>query len=210
MLLLGAGIGLAGYGFSFLAEAMAKMGPEQAGAFVLAIGIIVGGMYLLLSVMAGPQGIALLGAIAALGTGILYLGGAIALVGFGLSMMFNSIGSAAKELVGLSTGAFTNLILGLNGLAQMGSPLSDMVDDLGKLNEAASSMDGLVISQTTGNKHTVMMASENILKGKSENSFDVNVKISMDDLNVKNLNTVKVYLDSKELTESVAKRINGG
>ena len=55
-----------------------------------------------------------------------------------------------------------------------------------------------------------MMASENILKGKSENSFDVNVKISMDDLNVKNLNTVKVYLDSKELTESVAKRINGG
>ena len=210
MLLLGAGIGLAGYGFSFLAEAMAKMGPEQALLFVLAVAIIVGGMYLLLSVMAGPQGLALLGAIAALGTGILYLGGAIALVGFGLSMMFNSIGNAAKELVGLSTGAFTNLISGLYGLAQMGSPLSDMVDDLGKLNEAASNMDGLVISQTTGNKHTVMMASENILKGKSENSFDVNVKISMDDLNVKNLNTVKVYLDSKELTEAVAKRINTG
>jgi hypothetical protein len=210
MLLLGAGIGLAGYGFSFLAEAMAKMGPAQAAAFVLAVGLIVLGMYLLFGAMAGPQGALIITAIGAISTALLYFGGVLAIIGIGMTYIFGAVAEAAKELSNLADGAFTNLVTGLYGLAQMESPLSDMVDDLGKLNEAASNMDGLVISQTTGNKHTVMMASENILKGKSENSFDVNVKISMDDLNVKNLNTVKVYLDSKELTEAVAKRINTG
>ena len=210
LLLVGGAFAVAGYGFSLLADSIAKMGPEQALSFVLAVSIIVGGMGLLLAVMAGPQGIALLAAMGALGTGILYLGGAIAVAGLGMSLVFNSIGSAAKELSGLAAGSFGALINGIGAIYLMGSPLSAMVEDLKELNSVTDGMDGMVISQSSGGKHTVMMASENILKGKAEGSMDINVKISMDDLNVNNMNQVKVYLDSKELAESVAKRYNGG
>jgi hypothetical protein len=54
-----------------------------------------------------------------------------------------------------------------------------------------------------------LFASENILKGKAENSINVNVKVSMDDMNVNNMNTIKLFLDGKEIAESVAKTING-
>ncbi len=84
-----------------------------------------------------------------------------------------------------------------------------MLDDLRELNDVTANMDGLVISQVSEGKRTIMMASENILKGKAENSLDVNVKITMDDLNVENLNKVNVYLDGEKLAENVAKRMGG-
>jgi len=67
----------------------------------------------------------------------------------------------------------------------------------------------MVIMQSTGESRTVMMASENIIKGKTEGSLDVNVKITMDDkINV--ANQVKVYLDSKELTDAVVRNLDEG
>ena len=110
----------------------------------------------------------------------------------------------------LADGSFAALIEGLAMVSKMGSPLADMVDDLERMNSITDNMDGIIISQASGGDRTVLFASENILKGKAENSINVNVKVSMDDLNVKNMNTVKVYLDGKEIAESVSRSINGG
>ena len=70
-------------------------------------------------------------------------------------------------------------------------------------------MDGMVIMQSTGNTSTIMMASENIIKGKTEGSMDINVKISMDDkVDVKN--QVHVYLDSEKISNAVAEKLDEG
>ena len=130
-------------------------------------------------------------------------------MGAGAALVFGSIGSAAKEMSNLAEGSFSTLIDGMIAVAAMGSPLRGMAEDLKALNEFTNNMDGLVISQVSEGKRTVMMASENILKGKAENSIDVNVKISMDDLNVENLNNVHVFLDGEKLAENVAKRMEG-
>jgi len=139
---------------------------------------------------------------------LLGFGGALALAGFGASLVFDSIGNAAKEMSNLADGSFAALVEGLTMISMMGSPLSEMVEDLENLNTITDNMDGLVISQASGGDRTVLFASENILKGKAENSINVNVKVSMDDMNVNNMNTIKLFLDGKEIAESVAKTIN--
>jgi len=207
-LMAGAGVGLAAYGFAELAKSMALLGPEQAGMFVAALGIILLGVigFSLVLVKTLPLLVGALGTFAG-GMAILTLG--LVGAGFAIKLIFDSIGNAAKSLGALAEGSFSTLIDGMTTLGQMDSPLSAMLDDLRELNDVAANMDGLVISQVSEGKRTVMMASENILKGKAENSIDVNVKISMDDLNVENLNKVNVYLDGEKLAENVAKRMGG-
>ena len=207
-LMAGAGVGLAAYGFAELAKSMALLGPEQAGMFVAALGIILLGVigFSLVLVKTLPLLVGALGTFAG-GMAILTLG--LVGAGFAIKLIFDSIGDAAKSLGALAEGSFSTLIDGMTTLGQMDSPLSAMLDDLRELNDVTANMDGLVISQVSEGKRTIMMASENILKGKAENSLDVNVKITMDDLNVENLNKVNVYLDGEKLAENVAKRMGG-
>ena len=207
-MMTGIGLGAAGVGFAELAKGIALLGPGQALAFVTSLALIsaavIGFSFIMLKFL--PMTLASLGLFAG---GMAVVAAGLYGVGVSIKMIFDSIGSAAKELGVLADGSFATLITGLNTLAGMESPLGAMVEDLASLNEFTSDMDGLIISQVSEGKRTVMMASENILKGKAENSIDVNVKISMDDLNVENLNTVHVFLDGEKLAENVAKRMEG-
>jgi translation initiation factor IF-1 len=101
------------------------------------------------------------------------------------------------------------LIDGLVALGSIESPLAGMAGDLAMIGLVANELDGMVIMQSTGSSSTVMMASENIIKGKTEGSMDVNVKLFWDDkVDVKS--QVHVYLDSEEITHKVATRLDEG
>ena len=201
MLIFAVSVGIAAFGLSYLAEAMKDMSGETAWAFVAAIAIIMVSMIAFIAFM-GYFGPALATALVTAGSGLLYFGGALFIVGAGLALMFYSAAGLAKELGNLADGSFNALIEGLIALSLVSSPLADLKDDLKTLNDMANDIDGMVIMKSDGGSRTIMMASESIIKGKTEGSIDVNVHISMDDkINV--ANEIKVYLDSKELTDAV-------
>jgi len=198
------GFGIAALGLSKLAEAMKGMSGEVATAFVISIGVMglaMIGFALAMAYAAPILATALVG-VMAFAVGFAIAGGAMAVV-------LNSAAGLAQELGNMAEGSFGTLVDGLVTLTQMRSPLADLKADLESLNSLANNIDGMVIMQSTGESRTVMMASENIIKGKTEGSLDVNVKITMDDkINV--ANQVKVYLDSKELTDAVVRNIDEG
>ncbi len=201
LLAFGAAAGLAGAGMGQLAEAMSNMNSDVAGEFVYAMTVIMVSMLAFVAFMVYGGEIAAVALIGAAAAMLIFAGGVWAVA--------SGVSSIVTDLNTLSAGSFMALIDGLVALGSIESPLAGMAGDLAMIGLVANELDGMVIMQSTGSSSTVMMASENIIKGKTEGSMDVNVKLFWDDkVDVKS--QVHVYLDSEEITHKVATRLDEG